>query len=85
MDIKQAEEQFAKFTHDVTEGHLNVADFMDFCDNFIELMKKKKLSQDRINLLTSVLALFLWSDDYLQDYNNMEFLIGKYLELMNNQ
>jgi len=40
MDIEQAEEQFAKFTSGAIDGNLNVSDFMDFCDNFIELMKK---------------------------------------------
>ncbi len=85
MDIEQAEKQLAKFSNDTSDGHLSVADFMDFCDNFINLMKKEKLSQGRINLFTSVLALFLWSDKYLLDFNKVEFIIEKYIEVMKYQ
>ena len=85
MDIKQAEKQFAKFTSDDTEGHLDVSDFMDFCNNFANLMEQKKMPQGSINLFSNVIALFLWSDDYLAEYNKVEFIIEKYLEIMKNQ
>jgi hypothetical protein len=81
MNIEQAEKQFAIFNSNADE-HLNVSEFIDFCDDFINLMERKEMPPSSIDLLTNVLALFIWSDNYLTDYSKIEFLIEKFLETM---
>jgi len=85
MDIGQSEKQCARFTSDFVDWNISVSDFMDFCGDFSELMKNKKVSQGSINFFSNVLALFLWSDNYLDDYDKVKFLIEKYLEAMEAQ